>query len=108
MSRHVFIHFHDEQGREDDGKFAAGGSGHALRKHADIKKANADYHERRQGIEKQGFKFERAEDDPVNEGTHNHFAHPDGSRAVISHGREALTGRHTVHSLINTMNQGKK
>lgn len=108
MARHIYIHFHDEQGREADGKFAAGGSGHALKTHSTMERAVADYYARKNGIEAHGFKFERAEDDPVNHGTHNHYKHPDGRRAVISHGKEALTGRHKVHSYINTMNQGKK
>lgn len=109
MARHIFIHFHDAGTAHDpsNGQFTAGGAGHALRSHATPEKANADFQARHQGIVAQGFKFERAEDDPVNNGTKNHYAHPDGSRAVITHGKDPLTGRHKVHSLINTMNQGK-
>lgn len=106
MARHVYIHFHDEQGREPDGRFAAGGSGHAMRSHPTEERAHADVAERRAGLESHGFKHER--DEPSLTGTNHHFSHPDGSRAVVTHAIEQLTGRHKVSSLVNTMNQGKR
>lgn len=97
----------DEQSREPDGRFGAGGSGHALRKHRDEGAARADVAERHAGLESHGFRHERTEPGALG-GENHHYAHPDGSRAVIMHGQEALSGRHTVNSVVNTMNRGKK
>ncbi len=106
MRRHVHVHFHDEQGRDPDGKFAAGGSGHAPKGHPTAERAQADVAERRKGLEGSGFKYERNE--PAVNGTNHHLAHPDGSRAVISHTQDPVTSRHSVNSYVNTTNQGKK
>lgn len=49
MARHVYIHFYDEQGREPDGKFAAGGSGHAATTHKTSESASKEQRRRQAG-----------------------------------------------------------
>ena len=97
----------DDQGRDPDGKFAAGGAGHALRSHPNNERARADVKERHEGLQAHGFAHEKTERDHMGS-LNDHYSHPDGSRAVIMHKRHELTGRHQVSSVVNTMNQGKK
>ena len=119
MSKHIHIHlphrartadtFNEADHPRDGGKFTSGGGGHALSKHPTEAAAKSNVAERHAGITGQGFKHEKTEGSPDDVGGQNHhFAHPDGSRAVITHKQDAVTGRHSVISHINTMNQGKK
>lgn len=71
--------------------------------------AQADVKARRADLESKGFKHDKSEGsaDDV-QGERHHFAHENGSRAVVTHKKDAVSGRHSVGSLVNEMNKSKK
>ena len=77
-----------------------------IKRHPDDAAAKADVKERHAGFEGAGFKHEKST--PSLNGTNHHYAHPDGSRGVVQHEQDPITGRHSVHSYTNTTNKGKK
>jgi hypothetical protein len=81
-----------------------------VKKHKAEGDAHDDVGRRGADIKERGFVHQKT--DKSQEGrTVHHYAHPDGSRAVVTHekvdnGYEPA--RHEVSSLVNTMNKGKK
>jgi len=54
-----------------------------------------------------GFKYEKSIDDPQTSRTLHHYAHQDGSRAVVTEHHDPVSGRTKVSSYTNTTNKGK-
>ena len=116
-SKHIHIHvrgatvdsWEESKHPRKGGKFAAGGSGHSeVSKHAHVAAAEHAVGERRAGLESSGFKHEKTDGSPNAMGRNHHLTHPDGSRAVVTHRTDHVTGRHMVSSYVNTTNKGRK
>ena len=106
---HVWIHDagfdESKHPRGEGGQFGHTG---APKMHGQRANAEADVGARHKDLEARGFKHERTEPTPLKDGNNRHYAHPDGSRAIITSKVHPVTGRHEVSSYINTTNQGKK
>jgi hypothetical protein len=81
---------------------------HESKFHTDPGKADADIAARKADLEAKGFKHEKTDKHAF--GVNDHYAHEDGSRAVVGKMNPDVNpeGRTGVNSYINTTNKGKK